>query len=81
MTLLQCLVCGDLVSLHDDGAPPIRCVCGRAFAVVNDGVLELGGTGRAVWLDRSGALLDPTAPDAPPNLAPRIRRRVVPPII
>ena len=81
LTLLQCLVCGDLVSLRDDAGEPCRCVCGRAFAVMNDGVLELGGTGRAVWLDRSGALWDPTAPDAPPNGAPHIGRRVVPPLL
>jgi hypothetical protein len=81
MTLLQCLVCGDLVALQE-GPGSCRCLCGRAFAVLNGGVLELGGTGRAVWLDPSGVLWDPADPGAPPNLSPKVRRRgATPPVI
>jgi len=80
MTLLQCLVCGDLVSPSDGRGSSSHCVCGRSFAVMNDGVLELGGTGRAVWLDGSGAIRDMPAPGTREG-APVIRRRIMPALL
>jgi hypothetical protein len=79
MTLLQCLVCGDLVSPSEDPRSSIHCRCGRAFAVMNHGVLEVGGTGRAVWLDHAGAVTDRPPSDA--DGAPATRRRFVPALL
>jgi hypothetical protein len=59
MTGMECMVCGDVVSLTAiDRAT--ACTCGSAYAAISDGLLTLYGKARAVWIDASGVVWEPS---------------------
>ena len=80
---VRCLACG--YRWRGRNGDDDRCVCGRSTATFSEDVVELQGPAVARWHGPEGITTNAgtqgPAPGPWPPLAPRVRRRAIPPLL